>query len=363
VQLKPIRAKKTADPDAPAKSEVRILCSPAELVEIDLSERPPEENWEKFAAKDGTPYDPFQKLECYILDCLLQNGLPQSVLARPLEPAKRSKSRASDKAIQITPDPASQADASGRHSPAVPPLEPGSKKRGRPPKDSSDRPKPSKKKQKVDENVEARLSPPPTKFIRLDIPELVKRKPEFVDLDGDDESWTDLTETGAMPTTNKPLAVPATSSSHSYASKRSLYSSSSSLSTAATSDSMSLRPPAVVAAPQELPRTVTSGHHRAEEAQGPSDSHRPAMLASPLASSTAEELVPGGGISLAALRELRLAAFTQKNFVPRVTLPDSSLKDPGQADEASQPPSKLLSRPLSKPSSKQSFQTEVIDLT
>jgi hypothetical protein len=87
------------------------------------------------------------------------------------------------------------------------------------------------------------------------------------------------------------------------------------------------------------------------------------MLASPLASSTAEELVPGEGISLAALRELRLAAFTQKNSVPRVTLSESSLKNPGQADEASQPPSKLFTRPLSKPSSKQSFQTEVIDLT
>ncbi|SMY28322.1 unnamed protein product [Zymoseptoria tritici ST99CH_1A5] len=180
VELKPVRHNKNVDPNGPGKCEVRIMISAADLVEVDLSAQPPEEDWTKFAAKDGTPYSPHEKIECYILDCLLRNGLPERVFDAPAEsPKRKSKSSAAAKASQDASQdaPASSldqavsagSDLSDDPQPAV-----NLKKRSTAPKDSSGAAKPPKKKRKSEEVIEEPSSPPRPVFRRPDMPTFAK---------------------------------------------------------------------------------------------------------------------------------------------------------------------------------------------
>lgn len=63
---------------------------PAPVVQVDLSEHPPDEDWSKFTSKDGVPYDPLQKLECEILRCFLDHGLPEGSFEAP-QPSQANK--------------------------------------------------------------------------------------------------------------------------------------------------------------------------------------------------------------------------------------------------------------------------------
>lgn len=97
ITLKRIRQVKAADgEDAPAKAERKITLLPMPAVEIDLSLRPPEEDWTKFEDKDGTPYDPKVPIECEILDCFLQHGLPEGALISAPKPARKKRKAGSD---------------------------------------------------------------------------------------------------------------------------------------------------------------------------------------------------------------------------------------------------------------------------
>ncbi|KXT05469.1 hypothetical protein AC578_10974 [Pseudocercospora eumusae] len=75
----------------PPKSTVNFWYNPQSLVQIDLSTQPPEEDWTRFAAKDGTRYNPMDRIGCEDFSlCLLQHGLPAGALDKP-EPAKRKR--------------------------------------------------------------------------------------------------------------------------------------------------------------------------------------------------------------------------------------------------------------------------------
>lgn len=240
IQLKPTRRRKPAEGiEVPAKSEVKIMYSAHLLAEVDLSETPEGEDWPNFSAKDGTPYDPMQKIEGEILECFLQHGLPKGALNVVISPKKRQRkstdrmenaSTPVNQAAIVHPSSAAgttTADASiegtGKEVEPVahsskPKAQTASKKRGRPPKDNSDTPKSTKKKRKAKDAIEQPQSPPPAKFIRrqfLDVP----RSPEartasgyrtsakVIDLCGDEESEED-TNAGTMGPFVSPGTMP-----------------------------------------------------------------------------------------------------------------------------------------------------------
>ncbi|KXT09011.1 hypothetical protein AC579_7869 [Pseudocercospora musae] len=75
----------------PPKSTANFWYNPQSLVQIDLSTQPPEEDWTKLAAKDGTPYNPMDRIDCHDFSLsLLRHGLPQGALDKP-GPAKRKR--------------------------------------------------------------------------------------------------------------------------------------------------------------------------------------------------------------------------------------------------------------------------------
>lgn len=96
VQVKRTRkVKKNDDEDEPpARAEIKVTFSPLPAVEIDLSEQPPGEDWSIFAAKDGTPYDPLQNVECGVLECFLKHGLPDGTLDTAMAPTSKRKRKA-----------------------------------------------------------------------------------------------------------------------------------------------------------------------------------------------------------------------------------------------------------------------------
>ena len=93
IQLKRTRRKNNDSDSAPTKSEVKVTFSPMPVAEIDLSQRPPEEDWTKFAGKGGTQYDPTQNLEFEILECFLRYGLPHGALDASPDPTRLQSGR------------------------------------------------------------------------------------------------------------------------------------------------------------------------------------------------------------------------------------------------------------------------------
>ena len=166
IQLKRTSKKKKAEDNETSKSEVKIMFSPIPVVEIDLSQRPPEEDWSKFD-KDGSPYDSTQNIECEVLECFLRHGLPDGALEAPVQPSKaiKRKRKTNDQAPESSPPSKRQrpsnssigdADAAGAGAQTPGDAmqsqgEPVPKKRGRPRKDAesgSSAKKTTKKKQR-----------------------------------------------------------------------------------------------------------------------------------------------------------------------------------------------------------------------
>lgn len=185
VQLKRTRKTKKDGEDAPPKAQAKVTFCPVPAIEIDMSQPPPEEDWSKHAEKDGTPYDPLQNVECEVLSCLLQHGLPEGALETVPSPAKRKRKSADTPAESSTAETSkkrkkqkkNQDDETsilaGQHEPADAELAtspPAVKKRGRPKKDAStdaaSKPprKRAKKGDKTPATVEKSPSPPPAAF-------------------------------------------------------------------------------------------------------------------------------------------------------------------------------------------------------
>ncbi|TKA64300.1 hypothetical protein B0A55_09775, partial [Friedmanniomyces simplex] len=169
------KRKTTDGEDAPAKAERKItfLANPA--VEIDLGERPPEEDWSIWDGKDGSPYDPFQPVECEVLDCFLHHGLPEDAIVTTTAPTRKKRKNEDDAedspnakkvkaAFTVALSGAEEvvADCTAAESPAIP------KKRGKArKKDLNDAApkKPRKKEAKAgDAPVEEPISAPPAVF-------------------------------------------------------------------------------------------------------------------------------------------------------------------------------------------------------
>ena len=166
VQLKRTREAKD-DAETPAPSEVKVTFSPFSAMEIDLTQKPPEEDWDLpgWKGKDGTSYDPLQKIEAEILRCFLDHGLPEGGVAPPPEPAKRKRKGSvgegeADQAKKSTPKRSQDESlsASNSQSQGTP------KKRGRPRKSASDEPnaKQSRKSSGKGREVDPTPDMPPT---------------------------------------------------------------------------------------------------------------------------------------------------------------------------------------------------------
>lgn len=92
IKLKRTRTKKGGpESDGSVSGERKISFLPSRAVKIDLSRQPEDEDWGKFAAADGTPYDPMQSIECEVLECFLKNGLPEGALDAQDEPSTSKK--------------------------------------------------------------------------------------------------------------------------------------------------------------------------------------------------------------------------------------------------------------------------------
>lgn len=193
IQLKRTRKVKAKEGEEqpPATFEVKTLFSPAAVVEIDLSPCPPEEDWSKFAAKDGTPYDPTQPVECELLQCLLHHGLPEGGPVEAAPSARKVKRKTSA-------DEGDAASPSAKKRKAPREEQRGSqesaegKKHGRPPIDTSTAAaggKPSAKRKKGDKESKSRSpSPPPATFRLPHGLEHLKAKARVVGLCDDEDS-------------------------------------------------------------------------------------------------------------------------------------------------------------------------------
>ncbi|KAI7197557.1 hypothetical protein KC324_g4141 [Hortaea werneckii] len=162
VQLKRTR-KARDDTEAPARSEVKNTLDPLPAMEIDLSQKPPEEDWDLpgWKGKDGTSYDPLQKIEAEILRCFLDHGLPEGGVAPPPEPAKRKRKAFTRESEAMSVSKASQDEsisANTSQSQETP------KKRGRPRKSASDEPNAKQSRKSSGKGKEAGATPdmPPT---------------------------------------------------------------------------------------------------------------------------------------------------------------------------------------------------------
>lgn len=72
------------------KAEVKIMFSPQAALEIDISRMPPDEDWTKSGTEDK-PYNQHDAVECEVLRCFLEHGLPKDVLEAPLDAPKRKR--------------------------------------------------------------------------------------------------------------------------------------------------------------------------------------------------------------------------------------------------------------------------------
>lgn len=158
---------KEGEEEPPAKSEVKVWFSPLSVVEINLISCSPEEDWSKFAAKDGTPYDPTQPIECELLECLLKHGLPEDALVEA-PPPKRARKRNADEPDDAGGSPASKKQRSSQPQGQESSPTAARKKHSRPRKDgTTDAAKPksgSKKKKGGVAAAERSPSPPPATF-------------------------------------------------------------------------------------------------------------------------------------------------------------------------------------------------------
>jgi Holliday junction resolvase YEN1 len=99
-----ITSKTSRQPD----SEKKILFNPLPLLsKVDVSFMPDDEDWSKFE-KQGIAYDPLQKVECTILECVLRNGLPENALDI-VEPTKR-RSEGTKSSGKVATDPGQLGD-------------------------------------------------------------------------------------------------------------------------------------------------------------------------------------------------------------------------------------------------------------
>ena len=103
IVLKGTRKKNDVE-DADDRIEAKVTFLLLAVVDIDLSQRPDGEDWTKFSAKDGTPYDPTQSVECEVLRCFLKYGLPDEGLEQA-EPARRKRKTVGDTEISTKCSP------------------------------------------------------------------------------------------------------------------------------------------------------------------------------------------------------------------------------------------------------------------
>ena len=111
MQLKRTRKRKEDD-ETPEKAEVKITFSPIPLVEVDLRQQPPDEDWSVLAGKDGNPYDPTQKVECEILTCFVEHGLPNGLHDVSPVPLIKRKRKSTDEDTEVSPPPKKQRSQS-----------------------------------------------------------------------------------------------------------------------------------------------------------------------------------------------------------------------------------------------------------
>jgi hypothetical protein len=190
IQVKKTRKQEPSPGEDPVIAlETKITFYPLPAVDIEIFE-PEGEDWSVFE-KDGSHYDPAGHVECNVLNCFLEHGLPQGFLVAPEPPKRQRKSNvattASERVVTDVTPPVTQGLESDAAAPiesvpkkrgkpkkasttasvdaSTPDVVP--KKRGRPPKDSSTAsakrpPKKPKGRQEVDEQVK-----PPLPVFRL----------------------------------------------------------------------------------------------------------------------------------------------------------------------------------------------------
>jgi Holliday junction resolvase YEN1 len=175
IQLKRTKKKNDED-DIDARTEAKVTFSPLPVVEIDLSQQPPEEDWTKFAAKDRTPYDPTQSVECELLRCFLSHGLPDGALEYA-KPAKRKRNERNPTSASSTPSKKQKVDSNTKRCKSVENIDSVAhsedsrnstkitpKKRGRPKKQRSGGPKESTKATAMKKDEAVPDDPPPAVF-------------------------------------------------------------------------------------------------------------------------------------------------------------------------------------------------------
>ncbi|KAM0706851.1 hypothetical protein Q7P35_006181 [Cladosporium inversicolor] len=190
IQLKKTRTKKAGpgeDHAQPTQLEKKITFYPLPAVDIDISEPPGPggEDWSIWE-KNGSHYDPAEHVECNVLSCFLEHGLPEGFLVAPEPPKRQRKQNPSTVTDQdesgVAPTPPRAADLANsvtaesvtkkRGRPKKIPTSASTdaaitdtvpKKRGRPPKDSntaSTNPQPKKRKGHAEAENPVK-SPPP----------------------------------------------------------------------------------------------------------------------------------------------------------------------------------------------------------
>jgi Holliday junction resolvase YEN1 len=136
IQVKKTRKQKPLPgEDAVIALETKITFYPLPAVDIEIFE-PEGEDWSIFE-KDGSHYDPAGHIECNVLNCFLEHGLPQGFLVAPEPPKRQRKSKAattaSDQVVTDVTPPVLQ----GLDSETTAAVENAPKKRGRPKKSST----------------------------------------------------------------------------------------------------------------------------------------------------------------------------------------------------------------------------------
>ncbi|KAK4997284.1 hypothetical protein LTR66_003259, partial [Elasticomyces elasticus] len=94
VLLKKSTKRETNEPQI----ELKVTFLPQEVVSIDVTTQPPEEDWEVFRdKKSGVLYEPTQRIECELLQCVLRYSLPEVVFnAPPISSARKKRKRADE---------------------------------------------------------------------------------------------------------------------------------------------------------------------------------------------------------------------------------------------------------------------------
>ncbi|KAK5722230.1 hypothetical protein LTR17_014333 [Elasticomyces elasticus] len=106
IVLKRTQKRKTVDGEEPPPKAMRkIMFLAARAVEINLSERPPEEDWSAWDGKDGTSYDPMIPIEGEVLDCFLRHGLPEYALVTAPAPTRKKRRADEEDAAEDMPTP------------------------------------------------------------------------------------------------------------------------------------------------------------------------------------------------------------------------------------------------------------------